>query len=188
MILRFSWVVMPPISLLFLMILTSCSAMAKTPISLLIDVNLTKGQDIVFTGYYERISHENSLQRDQYIISGLHVSEDSCVHGECDRRVWQIDNPEAFGKQIKKQGAILPKEIVYGKQILTLKNVIKAETLKFDMPYFIFIGIMGINNDLKEKIYFSADAHFMLTKNKSGSTIIKQTGKDGVSLKWVIIE
>lgn len=186
--LRFFYVAMLPTSFLLIMIFTLCSAMAKTPISLLIDVNLDKDQNIVFSGYFERISQESSLQRDQYLISGVHVNEDSCVHGDCDKRVWEIINPEAFSKQPLKKGAELPKKIVYGEPVLALKEVIKAEPLKLDMPYFLVIGIIGISKNLKEKIYFSADAHFMLTKDKSGSTIIKQTGKKGVSLKRVTIK
>ncbi len=181
-------VFMLSMSFVLILILASCSAMAKSPISLLINVKLDDVGDLVFSGYHERISHEDFLRRDLYILSGLHVAEDSCVHGECDRRVWEVVNSDVFSNQPLKEGVELPATIVYGQSFSKLKEVIKAKPLKQNMPYFLIIGIMGINKNLKDKIYFSTDAHFMFTKDKNGVIIIKQSGKNGISLKRVIIK
>ncbi len=175
-----------PISLVSILILLLLSACRRPEI--LIDVNLDEKGNVVFSGYYERIRKESNLRREVNAFFMLHVTEDSCVQGECDRIVWHVASPYAYSENPLKTTIVLPEFITYGQSISKSKEKIKAEPLKRDVPYFIQIGFRAINKDLSDEIRIVAGVHFMLTKDKNSANIIKQSGKDGVRLKRVIIE
>ncbi len=168
------------------LLLYSCILFNHPPMSISADVEIDSKEQIIFTNYFDRIAETAFFKRDHYFLSGLHASEDSCIGKKCDRRVWEIVNELAFNNEALSNDYSLPASIKYGQPFTKLNEIVKPEILKMHQPYFISIGIVGINDNLQDKIYFSVDAHFMLIKDNKGQIHIKQSGKNGVKLKRII--
>jgi hypothetical protein len=164
----------------------SAASVGPPPTSVIADVETDSKGNIVFTHFYKQIANDPYFARKHYVISSIRVREDLCIRGICDTLMWEAVNATAFNDNPPVDGYVLPDSIVYG-QSLPLMNVkINPAELEMDIPYFAVIGVAGFNSGGENKVFFSVNAHFLVTKDATGASIVRQSGKEGI-LRRVIV-